>query len=296
MAHWLKSVYNTSERTSAADFRESLSWISDHHRFRAGRPSHQPSYSVGDEVVVYSVSDGVCPVRLRVTKEAVFDPARVSRESRRGEGKRWGWLTETDVIAAADLDAAPGLLDLGVTPSSVGQKDHIRLTEDQYGLAVEWLPVGRRQPRTRAPAAVPVEERRVESFEQRFERQTRAAQREEQRLVRRYKDYLEAQGRSVCRHRIPNPDGPGSLHEDLFEADRRHLVEAKSHATRPSIRMAIGQLADYERLIGATPRRRAVLLPERPSKDLESLLASQGISLVWRHGRGYADNAGGVFL
>jgi hypothetical protein len=296
VVYWLKSVYNTPQRTSAAEFRAGLSWISDHHRLKGSRPSHRPTYAVGDEIVLYSVTDGACPARLRVTKEAVFDPARVSREGRRGDGKRWGWLTETQVIAAADLDAAPGLRRLRVEPSSVGQKDHIRLTDEQYRLATRELPPGRPRPRRRGPPEVPVEERHVESFEQRFERQVKAAQREEQRLVRDYKAYLETSGRTVYRHRIPNPDGAGSLYEDLFEEDRRNLIEAKSRITRPGIRMAIGQLADYARLIGTTPRRRAVLLPERPSKDLEELLKSQNIGVVWAERGSYADNSRGAFL
>jgi hypothetical protein len=50
--------------------------------------------------------------------------------------------------------------------------------------------------------------------------------------------------------------------------------------TRPAMRMAIGQLADYARLIEARPAR-VVLMPEEPRTDLLNLAASQGIQVTW---------------
>lgn len=46
------------------------------------------------------------------------------------------------------------------------------------------------------------------------------------------------------------------------------------------MRMAIGLLADYSRLLERPPSR-AVLMPERPRLDLVRLASSQGIEVVW---------------
>jgi hypothetical protein len=50
--------------------------------------------------------------------------------------------------------------------------------------------------------------------------------------------------------------------------------------------MAIGQLADYARLIDPAPTR-ALLLPEKPRPDLMDLVRSQDISVVYRGGNGF---------
>ena len=58
--------------------------------------------------------------------------------------------------------------------------------------------------------------------------------------------------------------------------------------------MAIGQLADYGRFEKSNPAP-AVLLPRRPRPDLEQLLSSQKIAVVWKVGKRFVDNAGGRF-
>jgi hypothetical protein len=63
---------------------------------------------------------------------------------------------------------------------------------------------------------------------------------------------------------------------DVYEEKRNNLVEAKGSCSRESVRMAIGQLADYGRFETSRPAR-AVLLPERPRQDLEELLRSVGV-------------------
>jgi hypothetical protein len=84
------------------------------------------------------------------------------------------------------------------------------------------------------------------------------------------------------------------LRADMYEPSRKLLIEAKGAATRVNIRMAIGELADYMRFV--RQKTLAVLLPERPSTDLEALLKSQKIQLIWRNadGRSFSDNAGGT--
>jgi hypothetical protein len=71
------------------------------------------------------------------------------------------------------------------------------------------------------------------------------------------------------------------------------LIEAKASVTRDTVRMAIGQLADYGRFVPGAAR--AILLPERPADDLISLLESQRIVAIWPKGNGFDDNGGGRF-
>jgi hypothetical protein len=63
-------------------------------------------------------------------------------------------------------------------------------------------------------------------------------------------------------------------------------MKQKGTVTRQAIRMATGQLADYERLVEPTPTR-AVLVPERPRSDLLELASTQGLSVVGRTGLGF---------
>jgi hypothetical protein len=53
--------------------------------------------------------------------------------------------------------------------------------------------------------------------------------------------------------------------------------------------MAIGQLADYSRLISPTPKR-AILVPQEPRPDLLELARSQGITIVWSNAAGYVSS------
>jgi hypothetical protein len=55
---------------------------------------------------------------------------------------------------------------------------------------------------------------------------------------------------------------------------------AKGVSDRESIRTAVGQLLDYRRHIVPKPAV-AVLLPDRPSADLLSLLDTEGIGCVF---------------
>ena len=103
---------------------------------------------------------------------------------------------------------------------------------------------------------------------------------QERHLVKSYQKYLKAQGSSASAYRFPLQQGV-SIVCDLYDKQRGNLIEAKAVIDRPSLRMAIGELADYVRFIGGRPQR-AVLLPARPSADLEELLRSQGVHTIWQ--------------
>ena len=87
------------------------------------------------------------------------------------------------------------------------------------------------------------------------------------------------------------------LFTDLYDATTGTLIEAKGSAERNSIRMAIGQLADYKRFVdGGKPRHVAVLLPTQPRPDLQDLLKRQGIELIYPGEKGFEDSAGGSLV
>jgi hypothetical protein len=73
---------------------------------------------------------------------------------------------------------------------------------------------------------------------------------------------------------------------DAYDGETGTLIEAKSSAGREKVRMAIGQLLDYRRHIQHVSRC-AILLPERPSNDLVSLISGSGMELVYRDGAGF---------
>ena len=50
--------------------------------------------------------------------------------------------------------------------------------------------------------------------------------------------------------------------------------------------MAVGQLADYARLVDPTPRK-VLLVPERPRTDLLALADSRQIVVMWPNGSSY---------
>jgi hypothetical protein len=63
--------------------------------------------------------------------------------------------------------------------------------------------------------------------------------------------------------------------------------------------MAIGQLFDYKQLMQKARKgisRLALLLPERPARDMEDLLTSLKIGIIWKSGRTFSDNCQGEFV
>jgi hypothetical protein len=285
--HWVKALYNSAERAAPAEWK-SLDWVSD------GPPSRRPTYAVGDELLLYDVPSRSFPARARVTAEAVSRPRLVDREGGPGEGRRWPFVTEVEVLGAVDLSVAPTPLMLDVP---VRQGGHWRIASDAYERAVDHVPNGFRPVRLKGPLCrpVPVERATSEPFEQRFEAATRQAYRREQSLVERLAKQLRTKGHTVTRHAITLPDGT-ELRSDLYDHDTGLLVEAKAHADRASLRMAIGQLLDYERFVEPAPRAKAVLVPDRPTPDLVELLDSLTVAVIWTAGGRFRDNRGGKLV
>lgn len=67
---------------------------------------------------------------------------------------------------------------------------------------------------------------------------------------------------------------------DLYDKTTNTVIEAKGTIARPAIRMAIGQLADYVRLVEPAPDR-AILVPQQPRPDLLRLADSQSVAVIW---------------
>lgn len=127
---------------------------------------------------------------------------------------------------------------------------------------------------------VPVEQHLTERTLIEPNREPYEAERREQQLVRALMAALVAEGHDVCRLQLRPKGEPAALFCDLFDRTTNTLVEAKGSISRPAFRMAIGQLADYARLVDPAPQK-AILLPEEPRADLLRLADSEGISVIW---------------
>lgn len=100
----------------------------------------------------------------------------------------------------------------------------------------------------------------------------------EHALVDTLRAALVAGGHEVARWRIRTPSG-ALLFTDIYDTTDSVLYEAKASSDRDSVRMAVGQLLDYRRFVGAESL--AVLVPNRPSSDMVDLLEDLEIKLVF---------------
>jgi len=141
---------------------------------------------------------------------------------------------------------------------------------------------------------VEVEAHNTESFEVSGQT-THTAVRREQPLVLAYKAWMRARGSEIKRLKFRPPNTPHHLFNDVYDRTRNNLIEGKADASRPSIRMAIGQLMDYRRYAPAGAGL-AVLTERRPHRDLEDLLRAEGIACIWRTEAAFVDNADGAFV
>jgi hypothetical protein len=117
------------------------------------------------------------------------------------------------------------------------------------------------------------------------------ALKKEAALVSRYAAWVNRQGRSLRVFRKAN------VRCDLYEAARNNLIEAKCSAARAYIRMAVGQLLDYDFASREEISKcnKAVLLPSKPHSEIIEWLKSIEISTVWEERSSFLDNADGQF-
>lgn len=91
--------------------------------------------------------------------------------------------------------------------------------------------------------------------------------------MKQFQTFLTDKGHKVSRLKIVPVGEHAPIFSDLHDETANGLVEAKGTASRPDVRMALGQLADYGRF--SPNSERVLLLPERPRDDLLALCSSQ---------------------
>jgi hypothetical protein len=175
----------------------------------------------------------------------------------------------------------PGYPGTGMPAFSIGDEqtwEEYAGDADLLAEAVAAIRVGTRAPglpqeldSDRAPIRRPVEEQHTGTYVAGATEATTAT-RAEADLVLRFADWLRASGAEVSSHHYPATRPP--LRNDLADDTGRRLWEAKASVSRSDIRMAVGQLLDYQRLEREDGWSLGVLLPREPSADLAAFLAT----------------------
>jgi hypothetical protein len=135
MAWWMK-VAGTSEHAYTQE-----RWDERRARMRAegSGPSlfpKRPRIARGDRLVVYASGSAALygDGRFVAIEEVVSDEPDPSGD------ERWRWRLDTRLIAAVDeLALAPALREIGISPKSLRQHSHIRLSDDQGAAALRLI-------------------------------------------------------------------------------------------------------------------------------------------------------------
>jgi hypothetical protein len=96
----------------------------------------RPRIARGDHLVVYASGSAADYGEGRfIAVEEVL-----SAEPEPSGHERWRWWLETRIVAAVDeISHAPALREIGVSPKSLRQHSHIRLTDEQGAEALRLL-------------------------------------------------------------------------------------------------------------------------------------------------------------
>lgn len=112
----------------------------------------------------------------------------------------------------------------------------------------------------------------------------------EQSLIDDFVEFQVGRGRTFGRWEI-FPNGTGErLLTDIYEEETRTLYEAKASASRPDVRLGLGQIQDYSRFIDDCEAL-ALLLPSRPTDDLVDFLHSFEVMVIWRRTPGFFESS-----
>jgi hypothetical protein len=96
----------------------------------------RPRIARGDHLVVYASGSAADygEGRFIAVEEVLSDEPEPSGHD------RWRWRLETRLVAAvAEISHAPALREIGVSPKSLRQHSHIRLTDEQGAEALRLL-------------------------------------------------------------------------------------------------------------------------------------------------------------
>lgn len=137
---------------------------------------------------------------------------------------------------------------------------------------------------------IDLEQQKVEQSTWLHPEDERVLKREESSLVTALAGYLEHRlGHVVSRHEV-FPGSGARLYTDCHDVTCGVVYEAKASAARGHVRMAVGQLLEYQFYLeeaGDGVSRLAMLLPSLPGPDLLRWLGHQGIWVA------YPDDDGG---
>jgi hypothetical protein len=160
----------------------------------------------------------------------------------------------------------------------------LRPIEDPLVRDIDASETGDVQPKTEAQL-VGLEMVTRSSYKRASQEEAIAAKREDD-LVKRYASSMGAAGADLRRWKVRPAGTLLTLYTDPYHEVSRELYEAKASSKRENIRMALGQILDYERWISPQPLKRTVLVPSRPSLDLIELLHSYGVGVVFEESDG----------
>jgi hypothetical protein len=96
----------------------------------------RPRIARGDHLVIYASGSAADygEGRFIAVEEVLSDEPEPSGHD------RWRWRLETRIVAAVDeISRAPALREIGVSPKSLRQHSHIRLTDEQGAEALRLL-------------------------------------------------------------------------------------------------------------------------------------------------------------
>lgn len=96
----------------------------------------RPRIERGDRLVVYASGSAAVygEGRFVAIEEVISDEPEPSGD------ERWPWRLDTRLVAAVDeLAVAPALREIGVSPKSLRQHSHIRLSDEQGHAALRLL-------------------------------------------------------------------------------------------------------------------------------------------------------------
>ncbi|MFD3683489.1 restriction endonuclease [Nocardiopsis sp. NPDC058631] len=141
---------------------------------------------------------------------------------------------------------------------------------------------------------IPLEKQEVEKFFVNQNKKVYSADRTEAKLVINFSEYLHTHGRTAIRQQLLPSGESRPLFTDLYVEEINLLIEAKGSVTRENIRMAIGQLADYSRLMEKPDC--AILVPSKPRPDLIDLAHSQGYTIIWQDDDSFHTSNEGISL